>query len=385
VVGGTGYAVSDTLTVSGGTGTAATLTVDSVSGGVITGVSVATNGEYTVAPTSPVSVTGGTGSGATFNLTLDGEVGETQYLLKGIGSGSDEIFMGIRSFTNTGASAKSWELAGMTGHNLTGTWTTQTNIHEGRHDVSNDGGAYVPLDDDTIEYWINMTGRRIVAVFKVSTSYASLYMGFVDPMATVSELPYPLVIIGNTPRSDTAFSSTRAALSGILNPIGKFIASGVIDSGPGFVRLGSGAWRSIQNWGESHINTVTLSIQNNQTIVPPGQTRRDGTTSDDTNWLSTNFDWNDFARPGGATPNFNLRPTEDSGGDLVQLIPPTLIISNTVDRQTYGQLSGVKFCSTFDSGVNVEDKITDADGNEFLIFPEYNHTETIQRMALEIR
>jgi hypothetical protein len=71
VNGGTGYAVGNVLTVVGGTViTAATLTVSSVSAGVITGVTVTTGGtSYTVLPSNPVSVTGGAGSGATFNVT----------------------------------------------------------------------------------------------------------------------------------------------------------------------------------------------------------------------------------------------------------------------------------------------------------------------------
>jgi hypothetical protein len=69
--GGTGYSVNDVLTVVGGTptGIAATLTVTSVSSGVITSVSATNFGQYTVLPTNPVSVTGGTGSSATLNLT----------------------------------------------------------------------------------------------------------------------------------------------------------------------------------------------------------------------------------------------------------------------------------------------------------------------------
>jgi hypothetical protein len=71
VAGGTGYTAGDTLTVVGGTPVsgAATLTVNSVSGGVITAVFNLNFAGYTVLPTNPVSVTGGTGSGATFNLT----------------------------------------------------------------------------------------------------------------------------------------------------------------------------------------------------------------------------------------------------------------------------------------------------------------------------
>jgi hypothetical protein len=70
--GGTGYTVGDTLTLVGGTGTATTLTVSTVSSGVITGVTILSNGAYTVVPTSPISVTGGTGTSATFTSTLWG-------------------------------------------------------------------------------------------------------------------------------------------------------------------------------------------------------------------------------------------------------------------------------------------------------------------------
>ena len=67
--GGTGYAVGNVLSVVGGTSLigAATLTVTAVSGGVITAVSSTNFAAYSVLPSSPVSVTGGTGSGATFN------------------------------------------------------------------------------------------------------------------------------------------------------------------------------------------------------------------------------------------------------------------------------------------------------------------------------
>lgn len=66
--GGTGYTVNDVLTLVGGTGTAATLTVASVNAGVITGLSVTTAGSYTdsVIPdvagaVAGIGVTGGTG------------------------------------------------------------------------------------------------------------------------------------------------------------------------------------------------------------------------------------------------------------------------------------------------------------------------------------
>lgn len=69
--GGTGYTVGDTLILVGGTfTTAATFNVDAETAGVITAVSLVSAGNYTATPADPVSTTGGTGSGATLNVTF---------------------------------------------------------------------------------------------------------------------------------------------------------------------------------------------------------------------------------------------------------------------------------------------------------------------------
>ncbi len=68
--GGASYVVGDILTVSGGTVTYTTkLRVTSVSAGAVTGVEIWENGLYTTLPSNPVSVTGGSGSSCTLNLT----------------------------------------------------------------------------------------------------------------------------------------------------------------------------------------------------------------------------------------------------------------------------------------------------------------------------
>jgi hypothetical protein len=71
---GTGYTVSDTLTVVGGFfpyGWASTWNVDSVDAGVITGISAVLPGAYEVMPAdgSTLATTGGTGTGATITVT----------------------------------------------------------------------------------------------------------------------------------------------------------------------------------------------------------------------------------------------------------------------------------------------------------------------------
>lgn len=68
--GGLLYSVNDTLTLVGGTGTPAQVKVTSVDvSGAITGLSGVVAGSYSVAPTNPTSVTGGTGTGATLSPT----------------------------------------------------------------------------------------------------------------------------------------------------------------------------------------------------------------------------------------------------------------------------------------------------------------------------
>lgn len=69
---GSGYAAGNTLFVTGGIGSIPVeITVSTVNGsGGITAATITNAGNYTTPPTSPVSVTGGAGSSATFNLTF---------------------------------------------------------------------------------------------------------------------------------------------------------------------------------------------------------------------------------------------------------------------------------------------------------------------------
>lgn len=73
VSGGTGYVVGDVLTLADGSvgvhSAAAQVTVAGVSSGVVTAVALTTLGNYSYQPTTPVSVTGGSGTGCTLNPT----------------------------------------------------------------------------------------------------------------------------------------------------------------------------------------------------------------------------------------------------------------------------------------------------------------------------
>lgn len=73
-LGGSGYTVGDTLTIIGGTGTPATFNVDTVEavGGAVTGISIISSGSYSAIPTTPADTSGGTGIGCTINLLING-------------------------------------------------------------------------------------------------------------------------------------------------------------------------------------------------------------------------------------------------------------------------------------------------------------------------
>lgn len=86
---GAGFAVNDTLTLTGGTfTTAAVLTVTAVNGsGAITNVSVTTGGSYTALPANPLAyTTNGSGTGATINGQFDkGATSLTSAIVPGAG------------------------------------------------------------------------------------------------------------------------------------------------------------------------------------------------------------------------------------------------------------------------------------------------------------
>ena len=108
--GGSGYAVGNVLTVSGGTpATAAQLTVTSVSSGVITGVTISNAGSYTsgTTPNNPASVTSATGTGAKFIVQYSSYQPKVQALADEAGNIdtkiSDNLFINLYRSSAAGA------------------------------------------------------------------------------------------------------------------------------------------------------------------------------------------------------------------------------------------------------------------------------------------
>jgi len=412
--GGTGYTVSDVLTVVGGTGTAATLTVTSVAGGVIDGISVTTPGSYTVVPGNPVSVTGGTGTLATFNLTVDivtavtlvtaGKLNEVpanpaatsgagtgctltvtyqdyqaasgnfDLLLQGVGSGADDLFIGMRVI-GTGP-VRSWELHGMTGYDAAQTFENQPGISPG--DALSAEGAYIPLDNSAMTYWVFANGRRIILIAKVgAATYTNLYMGWLNPFGTSTEYPYPMVIAGCNSLRTSVFGSGAIGYSGMLDPISALNHV----TGPCYYRDVQGAWNTVRNSRE--ITGSTREAKDDFVIWPAGTPNKTFVAAEDNATSGLNLTTDLIPRvgnPGTATKVMKQTPETP---DDISLLWPTLFIRSgdggSIPRDVHGELDNVYWTSADIDGAAAtavsEDRLVDPNDDEYIFFQNCNRTE----------
>lgn len=381
--GGTGYTVSDQLTIVGGVavGVAAVFNVDTVSGGVVTAVSLVTAGDYEETPLNPAATTGGTGTGATLSVNYQPLVGSDKVvILEGVGSGSDQIFVGIRTFAPT-AGVFNWELAGMTGFAAANDFGSQPLISPGRFDQASpaDEGAYVPLNNASLEYWFFADGRRILMVAKVGTTYSNMYLGFINQFSTSTFYAYPLLIMGCSSFDDLPFNTGEQALSGMVDPMR---ADGD-DEGPGFLWQPGGGWVSVANSEESGANRIA---QREQVVAPAGTPDVVGAPiPDEDAFFSNAITWDDAIPTGGnpGTPVIDIFPTDDSGGDIVQLVPPT-IIQQVPAFIALGEIDAAFWMSARTTGVTIlsEDEIT-VGGDTYIVFQNGKRTEVFTFFAIK--
>ena len=423
--GGSGYAVGDFLQVSGGTTKRpCILEVTGVSGDAVTTVTVYEGGSYSATPGNPVdtvaltgtgnddatftltftgavditavATTGGTGTGCTLDLTLAASgwdtkrntfwtynsLDERETILEGVGSGSDEIFVGLRTFTVDVDLETAYNLLinGMTGYNSGLGYTAQPGVSPGSTPGTG-GGAYVPLENDTMDFWMSVTGRRIIAVIKTSdvstTHYMSLYAGFLNPFQTSGEFPYPIYISGCSARYDALWDTTIPDVGGIVEQIGILNRHG-----PGYTRKANSVWESVIN-SVTQISPVDRISRFDFTLYPAGQNRTP--TAGDNNLVvgDGNFGFEDLCPNSGVpgAPTIQMKRTPDSGGAIFPLVPVTLIWSSSdhVDRGVVGHLDSV-FWVPSASVLTSEDTLDDPD---YLVFQNGQRTQVCSYMAIK--
>lgn len=404
--GGTGYAVDDVLTVAGGTVThhAAQVVVTAVSSGVITAIRLLDSGGYSADPTlTGNSVTGGTGSGATIDITMESDpwtielastIETTEEVRIYSGTGGGGVTVGFRTYQeDTGArQARNWALFGTSSYNGALAWYQQPDITvdqgfstvDGTMSTSSEGCYLVLKDNDgtAMDYWFYVTNRRIIVIAKlvdgVTTTprYASCYLGLLNPLGTSSEFPYPLFIAGCAGDSQTAWDDLAPAFqfSGLTHLVG---VSG--NSGPAAYFSVDGAWKDVKNKQAAYPISGAVTETNDYSVSPCGQMdvnarpvgeniAYDGTTV---------LQFEQFINVTGslaAAPTYEFWPTPDSGGAKRLLVPCVLTMSNAAIAADYtlvGELDGVYWVSGAGSTLlTPEDTIDDSDNSEFHVcFP----------------
>lgn len=397
--GGTGYVVDDILTVAGGTTVThtATLRVTSVSGGVIDGIKVEECGAYSADPTLTANaVTGGSGSSATIDLTMqtaqwtverDLSPSELEQIFKGEGDGgTNDIYVGIRTFQDVGVGAFNWELAGFTGFDSGLDWEDQAGISPGRFDAADtdaEGGAFVLLDNASVDYWFFFTGRYMMGVMKIGSTYESFFLGFIDTYATTSEAAYPLYIAGSCGMKDTKFNSSRGCHTNIIDP--RIKDDGAIDAlgGTGQFRYVDGNWYNIVNAAEnSGAATTALTLRATNVVNPTGNKNTNLQTADEDKavYLHTNhsgtsnqFTWVNLKSPVNSSPTFQLRPTPDTPDDKVPFFPCVINMSSPTNNFA-GEIPGCFWFTKAGTSITAEDEFVEGT-DRFLIFSSANQTD----------
>lgn len=362
---GTGYTVNDILTLdsSGDAGTTpvteATFRVTSVGGsGEITAIAVETGGEYTANSSgSEFPLTGGTGTGASLDPFFDGVVGEDELIMEGSGSGSDQIFVGVRTFTISGIGARNWELSGFTGFDATLENENQPGRSPALYDDQSpiSGGAYLLLRDVSFSYWVSINSNRISIVVRTGSNYHSAWMGFLDRFTTDAEYPYPLLIMGSCTEPERVATSADVGQGGWPDPIAD--ADGD-DHGPGMLRWIDGRWLPVRN-GYKNSNALSsetfLTGASDPSInVWPGQAQFASVSLDDEdNWATgvapeVGFEGIIIERTIGASPDKRMEPTPNTGGAIPALFPLTLHSNSLVS--IIGQPQGLYWASMSQDG-----------------------------------
>lgn len=174
--------------------------------------------------------------------------------LRGAGDdGLDEIYCGVRCFENTSAGYYNWELYGAIAYRA------DRNIGDQPFGSNGVAGSGAPVFscfwNAAIPYWMVATPRRIIVFAKVNTIYSCVHLGFIDPPATPSQYPYPLLIGGSNGVVDNSYASTAYSHTAFWSWSGS--SSPTIFFGT--VYLPSGEWGVISNVSSS--NSTVLRVE----------------------------------------------------------------------------------------------------------------------------
>ena len=145
-------------------------------------------------------------------LRYDVSTDNHELILMGEGlTGSEQIYVGYRSYQSNTSDYYNIQCATMTGYVAGNTFTTQPGI----------AISSICAHNQTMDYWLVWNAQRIMFALKVGTPvYEFAYVGKFTPYARPSQYPYPVASIGTlggspvTRYSDTSTEHTIGAMTG---------------------------------------------------------------------------------------------------------------------------------------------------------------------------
>lgn len=199
--------------------------------------------------------------------TWNGQTRTSYCLWKGIGDGNDKIYLQARIPTGQ---AQDMFLDSMTGLDPYLEYFEQPgSIQQWLKSYGyNDAGTKVEVAqpkftvtaDERFAYWLFADQYRIVGIARMSIVYESFYMGFLNPIASERQYPYPMYVCGN---------GVATAGSWPSNQTGSFIFP---KNNQGLLRRADGTWRvfdaSVPNPDPDSQGTVFPYNAHNLYLVP---------------------------------------------------------------------------------------------------------------------
>ena len=312
-VGGSGYAVGDVLEVQGGTNRErAKFQVATLSGSQVATVTLfETGGAYSATPSNPaatvgigpaafagdnactltvtytglvgttgLSVSGGTGTGETVDVTLaetgwtvdgrntnrrshNGVTNEKEVVLKADATGrTNKPYVGISTLTRTSGVDTRYAVAfhGMIAHNTGLALESQVSIL-GNPGTWSDGNPYLLFPQNAAQeanFWIRATDRCFGGVTNINPGAANtddgIYMHFVagygDTLATETEDPYPMIVGASSRQSNVDPAVGTQQITGIS----ELVAPSGLGPGFWFWRSEDASWVNLRNSDNLNVN-----------------------------------------------------------------------------------------------------------------------------------
>jgi len=110
-------------------------------------------------------------------------------ILKGVGDGEDEIYVGLRLDISDDGEQADVVLNGYAGYDDGLEWDEQPGC------IYHDSLPILPLAEGTrLLCWVQANSSRFIFVIQESTQYEAAYIGFIQPVAIQRQYPYPLLI-----------------------------------------------------------------------------------------------------------------------------------------------------------------------------------------------